>query len=189
MKQGFISEQTVIEVVKRCVAETLRIEEQTMTPSSSLIKELGAESLDFLDMNYRLEQAFGIKMARHFLLEHVEEAFGEGSAVDANNQLTEPAVRLLKIRLGDHLSELKAGMEMDEVPALITVQSLANNVLDLLDTLPECCPSCGQAAWKTEDGARIRCGSCGSTAAFTNGDELIRQWLKRVQEEQRIFAS
>ena len=90
------------------------------------MKDLGAESLDFLDINYRLEQAFGIKTARHFVLEHIEEMFGEGSAIDENSQLTDKAIALLKIRLGDNLSaELHAGMDMDEVPPLVTVEGMA----------------------------------------------------------------
>ena len=75
MNQGLISEQIVIEEVKNAIVETLGIEASTIEADSSLMRDLGAESLDFLDINYRLEQAFGIKMARHSLLEHIEEVF------------------------------------------------------------------------------------------------------------------
>ena len=79
MKQNLITEQRVFDEVKKAIVETLRVDENQIKPESSLIKDIGAESLDFLDINYRLEQIFGIKMARHFILEHVEEIFGEGS--------------------------------------------------------------------------------------------------------------
>ncbi len=187
MKQDLISEETVLEEVKKATAETLNIDKASITPESSLIGDLGAESLDFLDINYRLEQAFGIKMARHFVLEHVEEMFGEGSAIDENSQLTEKAVDLLKIRLGDLPANLHVGMDMDAVPALITVQSIAKGVMDILGSLPEKCASCGAAAWKTGGGTRITCGSCGEAAAFTNGDDLIKAWLTKVQDEKKIF--
>jgi len=82
MKQNLITEETVFAELKKAIVETLRVEENAIKPESSLIKDLGAESLDFLDINYRLEQTFGIKMARHFILEHIEEMFGEGSAID-----------------------------------------------------------------------------------------------------------
>jgi acyl carrier protein len=188
MKQDLISEGTVLEEVKKATAETLNIDKASIAPESSLIGDLGAESLDFLDINYRLEQAFGIKMARHFVLEHVEEMFGEGSAIDENSQLTEKAVDLLKIRLGENLpADLHAGMDMDAVPSLITVQSIAKGVMDILDSLPEKCTSCGAAAWKTDGSTRIVCGSCGEAAAFTNGDDLIKAWLTKVQDEKKIF--
>src|SRR5512147_1864048 len=142
MGQNLISEATVLEEVKKAIAQTLKLEPEKIQPNESLIGDLGAESLDFLDINYRLEQAFGIKAARHFVLEHVEEMFGEGSAIDENSQLTEKAVALLKIRLGDDLSgKLRPGMDMDEVPPLITVQGMARGVMDILESLSDKCTS------------------------------------------------
>ncbi|MBI5741587.1 MAG: hypothetical protein HZA16_12845 [Nitrospirae bacterium] len=187
MSQKLLTEAAVFEEMKKAIAETLRVDEAQIRPETSLIKDLGAESLDFLDINYRLEQAFGMKLARHFVLEHIEEMFGEGTAIDENGQLTDKAVELLKIRFGDSASELAHGMDMDEVPALVTVQSMVRGVMDVLDSLPEKCPKCGNSAWKADGGARISCGSCGEAAAFTNGDDLIKEWLNKVQSEKKLF--
>jgi acyl carrier protein len=188
MKQNVISEATVLEELKKAIAQTLKLDKDTIQADHSLVKDLGAESLDFLDVDYRLEQTFGIKMARHFVLEHIEEMFGEGSAIDENSQLTEKAVALLKIRVGENSPvNLHAGMDMDEVPPVVTVQGMARAVMDVLDSLPEACASCGQSNWKSENGLRIQCGSCGAEAPFTDGDTLIKEWLKKVQEEKKIF--
>jgi acyl carrier protein len=187
MSQRLITEAVVLDEVRKAISETLSIDKDSIMPESSLIRDIGAESLDFLDINYRIEQAFGIRMARHFILEHIEEMFGEGSAIDANSQITEKAVSLLKIRLGEDSSELWPGMDMDEVPVLVTVQSITRGILDILDTLPEKCQSCGKAAWQSDDNVRIKCGSCGEHAVFTNGDDLIKAWLRKVQEEKKIF--
>src|SRR5512147_2918579 len=100
MSQGLITEQIVIEEVKKAIVETLGVDETTISPESSLMRDLGAESLDFLDINYRLEQVFGLKLARHSILEHIEEVFGEDSAIDGSGQLTEQAVRFLLERFG-----------------------------------------------------------------------------------------
>ncbi len=186
MTQDFVTGEKVVDAVKDAVAETLSIEKDTIKPESSLINDLDAESLDFLDINYRIEQTFGIKMARHFILEHIEEMFGEGSAIDEDGKLTEKAVELLKIRLGEELPGITAGTDMDDIPAHITVQSIANGVMDILDTLPEKC-SCGASAWASDDGAKVKCSSCGEPAAFTNGDDLSQEWLRKVQEEKKIF--
>jgi len=188
MGQNLISEAVVLDEVKKAIAQTLKLEPEKIQPAQSLMKDLGAESLDFLDINYRLEQAFGIKTARHFVLEHIEEMFGEGSAIDENSQLTEKAVTLLKIRLGDPLPvELRAGTDMDEVPPLITVQGMTKAIMDILDSLPSACGSCGNSAWKSEDHRRVQCGSCGAEATYTDGDTLIKEWLTRIQEEKKIF--
>ena len=167
MSQSYISEEKVFEEIKKAVVETLSVDESSIKPESSFINDLEAESLDFLDINYRLEQAFGMKMARHFVLEHIEEMFGEGTAIDENGQLTEKAIELLKIRFTDEgsgdASALKAGMDMDK------------------------CSNCGNSAWQSDNEVRIKCGSCGEYAAFTNGDDLIKEWLEKVQEEKKIF--
>ena len=128
-----------------------------------------------------------MKMARHFVLEYVEEMFGEGSAIDDDGQLTDKAVALLKIRFGDKMDSLEPGMDMDEVPALVTAQSISGGVMDILASLPEKCTNCSNSEWKTEDGIKIQCGSCGEPATFTNGDDLIKDWLTKVQEENKIF--
>ena len=187
MRQTLVSEKRVMEEVQKSIAITQRVDESSVTPDTSLVKDLAAESLDFLDINYRLEQTFGIRMARHFVLEHIEEMFGEGSAIDENSRLTEKAVEVLRLRLGDTHSALKPGMDLEEVPSFITVRSVADAVMAILDTLPEQCAQCAQSDWKAEDGTHIRCGSCGVAAAFTNGDELTKQWLKEFQEARKIF--
>ena len=183
MSQGLITEQIVIEEVKKAIVETLGVDEQTISPESSLMRDLGAESLDFLDINYRLEQVFGLKLARHSILEHIEEVFGEDSAIDGSGQLTEQAVRFLLERFDDQDLALTPGMDMDEVPAIVTVRSMARNVLDVLDSMPEKCPSCGQTAWQATDGRRVQCQSCGTPASFINGDDLIREWLSARQAQ------
>ncbi len=187
MKQNLITEEQVFEELKKAIAETLRVDVESIQRKSSVVEDLGAESLDFLDINYRLEQAFGIKMARQFVLEHIEEMFGEGTAIDDEGLLTEKAIELLKIRFGEDTPDLKPGMDMDEVPALLTVQSIITGVMDMLDSLPEKCESCGNPAWTTDDSARIKCGSCGEDATFTNGDDLTIEFLKKIQAEKNIF--
>ena len=187
MRNNFVSEETVYQELKKAIVETLQVDEGAIKPESSFTEDLGAESLDFLDINYRLEQSFGIKMARHFVLEHIEEMFGEGSAIDDDGCLTENSVALLTIRYDENMSELKAGMDMDEVPAMLTVESFAKGVMDILNTLPEQCSKCSSTEWKSEDGMKVHCGSCGESAAYINGDDLIVAWLTKVQQESKIF--
>ncbi len=187
MSQNLISEEKVFEELKKAIVETLQVDESSIQPESSLINDLGAESLDFLDINYRLEQVFGIKMARHFVLEHIEEVFGEGAAIDENGQLTEKAVDLLKIRFGEDMPDLQASMDMDEVPALITVKSITTGVMDIINSLSENCSKCGSSSWQSDNAIHIKCGSCSEAATFKNGDDLIKEWLTKVQEEKNIF--
>ena len=172
-----IPPEAVLGALKKALASTLGVNESAIQPSSSIVRDLGAESLDFLDINYQMEQLFGIRMARHFFLEHAEEMFGEGSAIDDDGHLTVPAMALLRERYGGAgLPPTGESLDLDEVPALITVQAVVDTILAILETLPEHC-TCGSPAWRVEDGTRIVCGSCGEVALFTSGDELTKQWL------------
>ena len=46
------------------VVEALGVDEADITPGARIMDDLGAESIDFLDIVFRLEKAFGIKIPR-----------------------------------------------------------------------------------------------------------------------------
>src|SRR5208337_428822 len=178
MKQNLIPEQRVLSEVTKALSEGIDINPLRIKPESSLINDLGAESLDFLDINYRLEQTFGIKMARRSVLDHMEELFGEESAIDSDGKLTCKAAEVLAIRYDGSGNKLDAGMDMDDLPAMVTVSSIVEGVMNLLDTLPEKCINCGAQSWNLHEETHIHCGSCGEAATFTSGDDLTQIWLK-----------
>jgi acyl carrier protein len=183
----FIGRERIHEELKKAVSSALGVDADKVKPDSVLTLDLGAESLDFLDISYHLEQAFGIRMARYFVLDHAEDLFGEGKAVDENSCLTPQAVEILKLRFQGGRVALRPGMDMEEVVHLVTVDSMAGTVLDILNTLPDVCPHCSGSAWNTEDGTHIACEGCGGAAVYKTGDELIIQWLKQIQDQHHLF--
>lgn len=54
----------ITKIVKTIISQALKVEEKDIQTSSSLIKDLGAESIDFLDIVFRLEKAFKIKIPK-----------------------------------------------------------------------------------------------------------------------------
>jgi acyl carrier protein len=50
--------------VTKVLAESLNVDEDEVTPAATLQGDLGAESIDFLDIVFRLEREFGIKIPR-----------------------------------------------------------------------------------------------------------------------------
>lgn len=181
MGEPLISQDDIHREVQKAIADALQISVEKVEPDSSLIRDLAAESLDFIDINFRLEQRFGVAMPRKYFLEHVEELFGEGTAIDAGGRLTEEAVTIWNARLGSAGPQVNAGMALDEVPALVTPRTLVMVVEEILATCPDTCPSCGKAAWKPADGGVIGCGACGAHAPLLTGDEVIRRWLENFR--------
>jgi acyl carrier protein len=178
MAESLISPDQIYREVQKAIADALQISEQKVEPDSSLIRDLAAESLDFIDINFRLEQRFNVGMPRKYFLEHVEELFGEGTAIDESGRLTEAAVTIWNARLGSAGPQVHAGMPLDEVPALVTPRTLVMIVEEILATCPATCPGCGKAAWTVADGSPITCGGCGAQAPLLAGDDVIRRWLE-----------
>ena len=56
--------QEIIKQVKHVISQALKVEESKIDLNSSLIKDLGAESIDFLDIVFRLEKTFKIKIPK-----------------------------------------------------------------------------------------------------------------------------
>lgn len=50
--------------IKECLIEALGVDEGEIKPEARIMDDLGAESIDFLDIVFRLEKAFGIKIPR-----------------------------------------------------------------------------------------------------------------------------
>jgi acyl carrier protein len=182
-----VPEARIDEEVRRAIAKALRKDESAVTMDASIIEDLGGTSLDFLDITFRLEQAFGVKLPHTLLVDQIEELFGEGKAVDGGGRLTPAAAEIVRLRIGTS-EPLEAGVFADEVPALVTPAALARGVKEILGRLPAACPACGAASWKA-DGVKVACGACGKAAPLPDGDTLTRDWIRSVAAEKKLFAA
>jgi acyl carrier protein len=50
--------------IRNALVEALGVDDEEVTPEATLVGDLGAESIDFLDIVFRLEKAFDIKIPR-----------------------------------------------------------------------------------------------------------------------------
>jgi len=101
------------------MVDALGVDPEEVTLDASLTSDLGAESIDFLDIVFRLEKAFGIKIPR-------EELFPENLTADAkfvkDGSLTPEGVAALKSRLPyADTSALEADPKVAKIADLFTV--------------------------------------------------------------------
>jgi acyl carrier protein len=64
---------TTFETVAGIISETCDISREKITPESHAINDLGIDSLDFLDVTFAIDKAFGIKMPLEQWTQEVNE--------------------------------------------------------------------------------------------------------------------
>ncbi|MBI3988109.1 MAG: hypothetical protein HY347_00685 [candidate division NC10 bacterium] len=63
--------EEVWEAVKGILIDSLGVDEQEVVPEASLVRDLGAESIDFLDIGFRLQQTFGVSLPTSEIQERI----------------------------------------------------------------------------------------------------------------------
>ena len=58
------TKEEVFEKIRTALVDALGVDDDEVTPNATLVSDLGAESIDFLDIVFRLEKAFDIKIPR-----------------------------------------------------------------------------------------------------------------------------
>ena len=62
-----MTREQILQEVQGVLVDALGVDEDEVTPDATLMADLGAESIDFLDIVFRMEKAFGIKIPREEL--------------------------------------------------------------------------------------------------------------------------
>jgi acyl carrier protein len=121
-------------VYKRVVeefCEALGLDEDEVEPDSTVIDDLGAESLDFLDIAFRLERAFGVKVPRGEIQRSAEATAGEEFEVEG--KLTEAGAVALREAMPEvDPDAIEEGFLVRDIPRLFTVRTFHNMVLKLI---------------------------------------------------------
>jgi acyl carrier protein len=115
----------IFKKVRTTLVDALGVDEEDVTADASLRNDLGAESIDLLDIVFRLERNFGIKIPRG-------ELFPENMSdpdMTENGRLTARGVAELKGRMPyADLSEFEADPDVEKILDLYTVDTLVQYV-------------------------------------------------------------
>src|SRR5947207_5448991 len=113
--------------VLACVADVLAIDPGKITPSASLIDELGAESLDFLDLVFRLETDFKVKIPRDGIRLIAQDGLADG--FEQAGVLTPAALERLQILMPEiSKARLSPGLKSHQLPNLFTAETFVRLV-------------------------------------------------------------
>jgi acyl carrier protein len=115
--------------VKEAVVEALALDDDEVTPDSTLMEDLGAESIDLLDILFRVEKSTGVKIEASDLGDHIQGGIPDDEFSDDNQIITaKGAEQLHKVMPQTDPSELEGSLNADEVITLFTVRNLTDMV-------------------------------------------------------------
>jgi acyl carrier protein len=128
-----MTQDEIYQKVSSTLVEALNVDEDQINPQATLVGDLGAESIDFLDIVFRLEREFGIKIPRGELFP--ESIFQGGPEFVQDGQVTDKGVEELRTRMPyADLGVFELDRRLTAVSDLFTVNLVTRYVLWKLGT-------------------------------------------------------
>jgi len=120
------SRDEILEKVRETLVDALGVDDDEVTEAATLQNDLGAESIDFLDIVFRLEKNFGIKIPRG-------ELFPEGLTADASlvtdGKVNEKGLAALREKMPHaNVDVLADDPRIENIQSLFTVEMIVNFV-------------------------------------------------------------
>jgi acyl carrier protein len=114
-----LSPDEIFAKVREALVGALGVDEEQVTAEATLGPDLGAESIDYLDIGFRLEKAFGLKIPRGDLVP--DNIFSDEKYVQ-NGKLTPDGLAELKRRMPyAEMGEFEKDPDVQKVENLVTV--------------------------------------------------------------------
>ena len=120
------------EKVQEIIADALYVDQEECKRDATLMGDLGAESIDFLDIMFRLEKEFNIKIPKGEIESKArgglsDDEFAVGGVIQAKGLES-----LRKAMPEVDASAIKDGLNVRDIPTLFTVATFEKMVLDQL---------------------------------------------------------
>ena len=121
------STEEIYDKVASTLVEALNVDEDDIKPSSTLQGDLGAESIDFLDIVFRLEREFGIKIPRGELFP--ESIFQGDPEFVQDGRVTPKGLAELRARMPfADLSDFEKNPSVNGISDLFTVDMITRYI-------------------------------------------------------------
>ncbi len=119
--------------VSATLVEALNVDEEDIKPTSTLQGDLGAESIDFLDIVFRLEREFGIKIPRGELFP--ESIFQGDPELVQDGRVTPKGLEELRAKMPfADLTKFEENPEVGNLSNLFTVDLIARYIQGKLES-------------------------------------------------------
>ena len=126
-----MSRDEIYSKVQAVLVDALGVDEEEVTPNAVIKDDLGAESIDFLDIMFRLEKAFGIKIPKGELM---PENIANDPNIVANGAVTPAGISMLKSKMPhSDFAEFERDPKLDNMSKLFTVDAIVNYIQSKLN--------------------------------------------------------
>lgn len=121
-----VPREEIFEKVKQTLVDALSVEDDEVTEEATLTADLGAESIDFLDIVFRLEKAFDIKIPQEELISR--DVLSNPEYVN-DRKLNEAGIKALKEAMPHaDLAEFERDPDIDKISDVFTVGTIVRFV-------------------------------------------------------------
>ncbi|MFH1269408.1 MAG: acyl carrier protein, partial [Planctomycetota bacterium] len=121
----------IVEKIQSALVEALGVDEDEATPEATLVGDLGAESIDFLDIVFRLEKTFNIKIPRGELFP--EDVLTNSEYVH-DGRVTEAGLAELRSRMPfANLDEFSKNPVVQDFGSVLTVADMCRFIETKVD--------------------------------------------------------
>jgi len=122
-----MSRDEIFGQVQEVLVDALGVDDNEVTAEATLMGDLGAESIDFLDIVFRLEKAFGVKIPREELFP--AESLMNNPELVSNGKFTEIGLAELRDKVPHtDLSAFESDPDINKLGDLFTVGAIVNYV-------------------------------------------------------------
>jgi len=168
------------------IARAMDVPVSEVSPSSSLEADLGAQSLDFLDIAFSLEREFRIQFPRTDFLQRAGDHFGEENLVK-DGVVTPFGLKLLALGMPEiDPEQLKPGLKITDLQKMFTVATFIRVVRQLLESktaMDRTCPNCKAEMVESSALPEFVCNACRTVVPVPSGDEVLFRHLLTVEQQ------
>jgi acyl carrier protein len=124
-----LSRDEIYKKVQGVMVAALGVDEDEVTPQAKLSADLGAESIDYLDIVFRLEKAFTIKIPRGELFPEDLQTMQNDPKFVSDGKITADGMAELKKRMPyTDFTEFEKDPQVDKAQDLLTVDTVTNYI-------------------------------------------------------------
>lgn len=121
-----MSRTDVFNKVKEVLVDALGVDDDEIKEEATLTGDLGAESIDFLDIVFRLEKTFSIKIPRGELFP--DDILNNPEYVEGGKMTAKGLETLKKAMPHADFSDFSRDPDVSKMPNLFTVKTIVNYV-------------------------------------------------------------